>query len=66
MISHPYPDGTLVKIKDYRKEHDSPPVFGIVESYVRGYEPKDSCYFVLVGEKLQTFDRNCVWPIGEI
>ena len=71
MMSHPYPDGSLImtylhnrsKFRRSQKhpEHEREIVVGIVEGYVREYNPSDSYYMVLVDEKVQIRDRSEVW-----
>ena len=73
MRSHPYPEGSLVMTYDkhtnkYRrhvqkhKPHNKVP--GIVESYIRDYDPGDSYYLILIGGKIEYRDRCEVWFVS--
>ena len=59
-MPHPYPDGTLVKTHGKSGDAD---VYGVIESYIRDYNPCDSFYFVLIDGQIESRDRNDVRPI---
>ena len=67
---HPLPDGSLVWVSSGSYGHHPRGMhnpecrqLGIIESYVRDYNPCDSFYFVVVGERLTTRERGSVWPV---
>ena len=73
MTSHPYPRGSLVMTYDkhtdkYRrrvqKHKPRKKVAGIVECYIRDYNPCDSYYMILVSGKIEYRDRDEVWFVS--
>ena len=63
MMAHPYPDGTLVRT--FSSPGEPYDTYGIVESYIRDYNPCDSFYFILVNGKVSVRDRKHVRPVNE-
>mgnify|MGYP003152843010 CR=1 FL=1 len=63
MISHPFPDGSLVKT--YGRPNDKTLTYGIVEGYVRDYNPCDSFYFILIDNRIQARNRRDVWLVNQ-
>jgi len=71
MKFHPFPDGSLVMtyldcpspLRDQQR-HKEKKATGIVDSYVREYNPVDSYYIIFINEKLQIRDRGDVWFVS--
>ena len=70
MRSHPFPDGSLVltyldhRPPDSRGEYVGKKVVGIIESYIREYNPADSYYLIFINERIQARDRSDVWFVS--